>query len=142
MARFGSSLQEFRLPPNVKLVFKGVFQYGDLPAVYSEAGVFVLPTLADTWAVVVNEALAAGLPVLGSVYAQAVEELVQEGHNGWTFRIDHRQEAFEALDRMMDTPLAKLEEMRVNARTTAMNLSPERIAGRIDAAIAAALVQY
>ena len=134
-------LENFLLPPNVKLVFKGVFQYGDLPAVYSEAGIFVLPTLADTWAVVVNEALAAGLPVLGSVYAQAVEELVEEGRNGWTFRIDHRQEAFEALDRMMNTPLAKLEEMRVNARATALNLSPESVAALIDTAVSAVLVR-
>jgi glycosyltransferase involved in cell wall biosynthesis len=31
------------------------------------------------WGLLVNEAMAAGLPVLGSVYAQAVEELVQDG---------------------------------------------------------------
>jgi hypothetical protein len=135
-----TKLEVFPLPPNVKLVFRGVFQYADLPAIYSEAGVFVLPTLADTWAVVVNEALAAGLPVLGSIYAQAVEELIQNGRNGWTFRIDKRLEVLEALDRMMNTPLPELEAMRACARSTAMSLSPERVARLIDAAVCAALV--
>ncbi len=74
---------------NVKLEFLGVFQYDDLPEIYGSAEVFVLPTLADTWAVVVNEALLAGLPVLGSIYAQAVEELIQEGGTGWNFRPDN-----------------------------------------------------
>ena len=137
-----STIESFPLPPNVKLVLRGVFQYADLPAIYSEAGVFVLPTLADTWAVVVNEALAAGLPVLGSVYAQAVAELVENGYNGWTYRIDNRQEAFAALQRMMDTSLVELEVMRANARDVAKNLSPEKVAGLIDAAVSSALAGH
>ena len=53
-----------------------------------KVGVLVFPTLADEWGLVVNEALAAGVPVLGSLYSQAVEELVRDGENGWTFRPD------------------------------------------------------
>ena len=71
-------LERTHLPANVSLKLLGTVGYDELPRVYSQAGIFVLPTLADEWAVVVNEALAAGLPVLGSVYSQAVEELVRD----------------------------------------------------------------
>ena len=54
-------------------------------SVYSEAGALVLPTLADQWGMVVGEALASGLPVIGSIASQAVTEIVEENVTGWTF---------------------------------------------------------
>jgi len=128
-------LSQLPLPGNVKLEFLGVFQYDDLPGVYASAGVFVLPTLADTWAVVVNEALLSGLPVLGSVYAQAVEELIQDGHNGWIFRPDDAEDSYRAIDRMMNISDLELETMRAQARDAASQLTPERVAALIEAAI-------
>ena len=59
--------------------------------VYAKASLFAFPTLADEWGVVVNEAMAAGLPVLGSIYSQAVEELVEDGVSGWVFRQMNRR---------------------------------------------------
>lgn len=128
-------LRGFPLATNVKLEFPGVFQYDDLPEIYGSAGVFVLPTLADTWAVVVNEALAAGLPVLGSAYAQAVEELIQDGRNGWVFRPDDMDETYRAIDRMMKTSESELDAMRAQGRKAAYQLSPERVADLIGAAV-------
>ena len=43
----------------------------------SDATLF--PTLRDCWGMVVNESLAAGVPVLGSRYAGACEELLKDG---------------------------------------------------------------
>ncbi len=130
-----SELAQLPLPPNVKLEFLGAVQYDDLPEIYASAGVFVLPTLAETWGVVVNESLAAGLPVLGSVYAPAVEELIQEGYNGWIFRPDNVADAYRAVDRVMNTSAADLEKMRANARNVAFELSPERLAALVGIAI-------
>ena len=130
-----SQLLQLPLAANVKLELLGAFQYDDLPEIYSSAGVFVLPTLADNWAVVVNEALAAGLPVLGSVYAQAVEELIQEGRNGWIFRPDNAEDTYRAIDRMMNTSELELDAMRANGRTIASQLTPERVADQIALAV-------
>jgi glycosyltransferase involved in cell wall biosynthesis len=128
-------LSQITLAANVKLEFLGVFQYDDLPEIYASAGVFVLPTLADTWGVVVNEALVAGLPVLGSAYAQAVEELIQEGRNGWIFRPDSAEDTYRAIDRMMNTSTAELDVMRARGRLLASELSPERVADLIGLAV-------
>ena len=128
-------ITQLPLAPNVKLEFLGVFQYDDLPEIYGRAGVFVLPTLADTWAVVVNEALLAGLPVLGSAYAQAVNELIQDGGNGWIFKPDDAEDTYRAIDRMMNANCAQLDAMRAHGRIAASRLSPEHVADLMAAAL-------
>jgi glycosyltransferase involved in cell wall biosynthesis len=128
-------LSRIPLSRNVKLEFLGVFQYDELPKIYASAGVFVLPTLADTWAVAVNEALLSGLPVLGSVYAQAVGELIEDGQNGWLFKPDNAEDSYRAINRMMTTPLAGLDAMRARGRASALRHSPASVASLIGLAV-------
>jgi glycosyltransferase involved in cell wall biosynthesis len=128
-------LERFPAPPQLALRYLGSIPYEKLPELYSQGGVFVFPTLADEWGVVVNEALAAGLPVLGSLYSQALEELVQDGVNGWTFRADHPEEIYSALDRMMATRDEQLSMMRRAARVRISSLTPEYGAKCFHAAI-------
>lgn len=68
-----------------EVVFVGFRDYRELPAFYQRAEWFVLPSTSEPWGLVVNEALASGLPVLVSVRCGCATELVREGHNGWTF---------------------------------------------------------
>jgi glycosyltransferase involved in cell wall biosynthesis len=63
----------------------GQLAYADLPRLLAAADVLVLPSLRDCWGMVVNEALAAGLPVLGSCYAGAAEELLSSPDLGRIF---------------------------------------------------------
>jgi glycosyltransferase involved in cell wall biosynthesis len=120
-----SVLETFPAPPQLQLRFLGSVPYEKLPNVYAQGGIFVFPTLADEWGVVVNEALASGMPVLGSLYSQAVEELVQDGLNGWTFRPDHPEEIYAALDRAMTAGDGHLNEMRHAGRERIRVLTPE-----------------
>ena len=72
-----------------------------------------------------NEALAAGFPVLDSLYSQNEEKLVQDDITGWTFRPDRPEETYAALDRTMTVPDEQLDEMRRAARARIRVLSPE-----------------
>ena len=65
------------------VVFGGFQQADALPAWYGGAGLYVHPAHADPWGLVVNEAMAAGLPVLVSRGAGCAPDLV--GGNGRTF---------------------------------------------------------
>jgi glycosyltransferase involved in cell wall biosynthesis len=56
-----------------------------LPAYFGSADAFVLPSFSETWGLVVNEAMAAGLPVLLSRTVNAANDLLQEGVNGFGF---------------------------------------------------------
>jgi glycosyltransferase involved in cell wall biosynthesis len=78
--------------------FTGFRQADALPAYYGLAKCFILPSsMNEPWGLVVNEAMAAGLPVLVSRVCGSSCDLVQEGVNGYTF--DPRDP--EALARLM-----------------------------------------
>ena len=67
------------------LLLPGFKQYQDLPAYYGLASAFVLPSLSETWGLVTNEAMAAGLPVIISNHCGCATDLVRDGKNGFTF---------------------------------------------------------
>jgi glycosyltransferase involved in cell wall biosynthesis len=62
--------------------FAGFAQREHLATYYALADVLVFPTYTDTWGLVVNEAMACGLPVISSDAAGCVADLVEHGWNG------------------------------------------------------------
>jgi hypothetical protein len=133
-------LAQVKVPPNVSLSLLGNVAYEDLPKVYASGGILAFPTLADEWGMVVNESLASGLPVLGSLYSQAVEELIEDDVNGWTFRPDEPEKMYSALDRAMSIPKEFLCHMRAAARNAVEGLTPEYVAAQVAEAIRAVCV--
>lgn len=82
---------------------------------YAGAGALVHPAKKDTWGLVVNEAMAAGLPVLVSRAAGCVHDLVETGENGFTFDPtdpDRLADLMRRLDRSSD------EERRAMGRAS------------------------
>lgn len=128
-----AELQARPTAPNVELTWAGHVEYANLREWYASGGVLVFPTLGDEWGLVVNEALAAGLPVLGSTLSPAVEELVRDGHNGWTFMPADVPSIAAALERVLAIPAADIDDMRVAARESVRQLTPEAAALRIAA---------
>jgi len=63
--------------------FFGFAQREDLAEFYGLAEALILPTYSDTWGLVINEAMACALPVIVSKAAGCVEDLVEEGLNGF-----------------------------------------------------------
>jgi glycosyltransferase involved in cell wall biosynthesis len=63
----------------------GFKQYNELPVYYALASAFVHASTTEQWGLVVNEAMASGLPVLVSNRCGCAMELVQEERNGFTF---------------------------------------------------------
>lgn len=68
-----------------KVLLPGWITFEALPDYYGLAGAFVHASTKDTWAVVVNEAMAAGLPVIVSNRCGCVPDLVRHGANGFVF---------------------------------------------------------
>ena len=62
--------------------FHGFRQPAELPAYFSNADVFILPSLHDGWGVVINQAMASGLPVISTTAVGAAVDLVKNGVNG------------------------------------------------------------
>lgn len=82
----GESLAQLRqdassISPGV-VRFTGFAQRGELPRYYGLAEALILPTYTDTWGLVVNEAMACGLPIVVTQAAGCAPDLVTEGWNG------------------------------------------------------------
>lgn len=68
------------VPGSVQLA--GFVQREELAALYALADALVFPTHTDPWGLVVNEAMACGLPVICSSAAGCAEDLVEDHANG------------------------------------------------------------
>ena len=66
-----SELRSFRPAANLRVHMLGSIDPLELAPRLNDYGVLLFPTLADEWGLVVNEAMRAGMPVIGSRYAQA-----------------------------------------------------------------------
>ncbi len=110
--------------------FCGFVPRAGLPEFFAGHDVFVFPTLKDEWGLVVGEALRAGLPILGSVYSEAVCEIVKDGITGWTMRPDRPESVIAALDRAFAATSEDLLRIGELAPETVQRLTPEAMAGR------------
>lgn len=136
-----ATLESVPRPANLGLTFHGPVEYGRLAQFYAGFDVFVIPTLSDTWALVVNESMASGLPVLGSRQAQAVEEMVEDGRQGWVFDATSSMSLRDAIERCLDTPRDRIRAMGDAARATALRFSPAHSARQIHTACTQALIE-
>jgi 1,2-diacylglycerol 3-alpha-glucosyltransferase len=59
--------------------------YDELPIYYGLAGGFILASVSEPWGLVVNEAMASGLPILVSTKCGCLPELCWRGVNGFDF---------------------------------------------------------
>lgn len=68
--------------PGSAIQFRGFAHREQLAHYYALADLLILPTHSDPWGLVVNEAMACGLPVVLSNAAGCAADLVSEGWNG------------------------------------------------------------
>lgn len=73
----------------------------ELKKYYRAADAFVLPTRSDVWGLVINEAMACGLPVVTTTRCVAGLTLVEDGVNGYLVPIDDETALSEKLDVLM-----------------------------------------
>ena len=65
------------------ITYYGRQPYSKLGSFFSSSDIFVFPTLGDYRALVGFEAISAGLPIIGSVFDGASDEIIKEGLNGF-----------------------------------------------------------
>ncbi len=116
-----------RLSRTVKvgfIQFPGFVQRENLARYYALADALVLPTYTDAWGLVVNEAMACGLPIVCSDVAGCVPDLVLEGWNGRVIPPRDIQKLVQALNNLANNPKI-IREMGENSRERILHFSPE-----------------
>jgi len=90
----GNSIRNVFLP--------GFKQKEEIPQYLAISDVFVLPSVSEPWGLVVNEAMAAGLPVLVSRKCGCYPDIVKDGKNGFSFDPFDKKELFRLMKDMVD----------------------------------------
>lgn len=140
------------------VLLPGFVQYPDLPNYYGLAGAFVHASTTEQWGLVVNEAMASGLPVLVSNRCGCAQDLVQEGVNGFTFDPYNVEQLANLMLKVSVLPVlpgsneggpvrhsfseggsTSLASMGEASRRIIANWSPDRFAAGLKAAVETAL---
>ncbi len=106
--------------------FPGFKQYAEIPSWYARASCFVHTALQDQWALVVNEAMACGLPVLVSDRAGCARDLVSDGRNGWRFNPEDIEALAERMLAVHRLPAVERQEMGTQSRAIIAEWGEER----------------
>jgi glycosyltransferase involved in cell wall biosynthesis len=106
----------------------------ELADYYGLAGALVVPSAWDPWALVVNEGMASGLPVIVSRGCGCASELVEEGANGWTFESGDARRLAEILGTASRMSADLLAQMGSRSSEIIAGWSLDRyVAGVVDA---------
>ena len=106
------------------VIFAGFRQIVELPAFYAAAGAFIHSALSEPWGLVINEAMASGLPILSSNNVGAAEELVIDGETGYLFDPMDLQAISATMQRIADMPEDRRQQMGESARALVEKNAP------------------
>lgn len=108
----------------------------DLCKYYTCASALILPsTYGETWGLVINEAMASGLPVLVSNQCGCTESLVETEKNGYTFSPNNTAEIQTSLQRFMRLGDAQRNTMGSRSKEIISDWSLDRFSQAALAAI-------
>lgn len=129
-------ITEFSLQDVVHL--PGFLQQDELLPYFAHARCFIHASIQEQWGLVVNEAMAAGLPVLVSNRCGCFEDLVSEGVNGFGFDPENLQ---QLADLMLKTSSGEINLQAIGQASLAhiQKFSPDYFAQGLMQAVEYAL---
>ncbi len=84
-----------------RVIFAGFKNQTEIPAYYTVADVFVVPSQLDPSPRVINEAMNYGLPIIVSDRVGSRGDLVQDGRNGFVFPVGDIEELSQKLRQLL-----------------------------------------
>jgi 1,2-diacylglycerol 3-alpha-glucosyltransferase len=121
------------------VLLPGFKQYDELPIYYAMASAFVHPSTTEQWGLVVNEAMASGLPVIVSNRCGCAPELVDEGTNGFTFDPSDQTLLASRLTAISALSIEERERMGQASQEMVRHFAPEKFGKGLERAASYAL---
>lgn len=104
-----SEYEQIIIQNDIKNVyFREFVPHGELFHYFRAADIFVLPTREDIWGLVINEAMAHGLPIVTTKTCMAGLELVENGINGVLVPPEDEQALVQAINQLLGENLEKM----------------------------------
>jgi glycosyltransferase involved in cell wall biosynthesis len=106
----GDGLEQTELEARAAAIHPGVVRFAgfahreQLAVYYALAEALVFPTHTDPWGLVVNEAMACGIPIVATDAGGCVVDLVQDGWNGYVVPKNAHEKLAGALTKVARSP--------------------------------------
>ncbi|MBV9768795.1 MAG: glycosyltransferase family 4 protein [Bryobacterales bacterium] len=113
------------------VLFAGHKASKDTAVYYAFAGCFILPSTREPWGLVVNEAMASGLPLIVSERCGCAEDLVEPGRNGYLFDPSNNEELTDRMLTVSTSSQATLDAMRQRSQEIIADYSPDHWAAEV-----------
>lgn len=115
------------VPPaqHPKIKHFGFVQPKDMATYTSKTGVFILPSRADAWGLVVHEFTASGFPILLSDQVGAKEQFLIESKNGFEFKARNVPDLVRVLKKTVSLKESELIEMSKYSNVLSKTISPQ-----------------
>lgn len=114
--------------------FTGFVQQLELAGMYALADAFVFPTRGDPYGLVVDEAMASGLPIISSTSAGEIASRVVEGENGYLVPLDDPDLLARAMARLAENSANSARMGEVSLRLID-GRTPDRWAAQLEAVV-------
>ena len=118
----GTEAERLRGLADERVRFEGPKERDELVAYYRDADVFVLPSRSEPWGMVLNEAAAAGLPIVATEESGAAHDLVDG--NGYRVPAGDVDALREALSQLANDPSLRAR-FGARSRELARRFTPE-----------------
>lgn len=122
-AELNQLIESLAVTDRVKLT--GWVSYSELPKIYASSSCFVLPSKFEPWGLVVNEALAAGLPVILSDTCGCCPELLEVDKNGFSFDPNNAASLITALNKFSRLGAEEIHQFGVHSKELVDRLTPQ-----------------
>jgi len=122
----GQGELRFMLESQKGIVDRGFIQPDQLPVLMKEASAFILPSIKEPWGVVLQEAAAAGLPLICSDVCGAAVHLLQDGYNGFLFEVNNTQHLTQCMIQMSTMAPERLQRMGDLGHELSKQFTPQR----------------
>lgn len=87
--------------PDLSVTFPGFVNQSEMPRLLAASDIFVFPSTIDQWGLIVNEAMAAGLPVIVGADSGCAPDLVDDGANGYLVPSNDLDALRQAIERIV-----------------------------------------
>lgn len=110
---------------NAGIDYRGFLQQTELVTVFEEAGVFCLTSSNEAWGTVIQEAAAAGMPLLISKQCGAHYSMLKDGHNGMLCDGENVTDIKDKIKKMTALPVSGLLTMGERSHELGIATNPQ-----------------